>query len=56
MKFNRLRFREGCMGDHQLARDADYRSHLLVNDKLAERIITERISGLWLVAPEYVHP
>jgi hypothetical protein len=56
MKFNRLKFLEGCMGERLLARDSDYLSHLLVNESLAQRILSERISGVWLMSPEGVHP
>ena len=56
MKFNRLKLLRGCMGEHLLARNSDYLSHLLVNDSLAQRILNERFSGVWLMPPEEVHP
>lgn len=56
MKFNRLRLLEGCMGEHQLARNADYLSHILVGDGLAKEMLREKISGVRLAVPEEIHP
>ncbi|MDQ0027790.1 hypothetical protein J2X90_005626 [Variovorax paradoxus] len=38
MSFRHLEYLEGCLGEHQLARDAEYLGHLLVSDSLAQAL------------------
>jgi hypothetical protein len=51
MSFSKLEYVEGCMGDHGLARDAEYLSHVLVSDTVAERLLRESLKGVELVKP-----
>ena len=52
MGFKSLRYSSDCMGDHMLARDAEYSSNLMVSDGLVERLITMNLLGVGLYRPE----
>jgi hypothetical protein len=51
MKFERLRYREGCLGNLDLARDAEYSSHLLVSERLRNAMVSEGLRGIGLYRP-----
>lgn len=53
MSFRHLEYLEGCLGDHQLARDAEYHSHLLVSDSLARAL--SGFAGVSFERPEEVY-
>lgn len=52
MSFRKLVLRGSAMGEHQLARDSQYRSHFLVNDRLAARIRALKFAGVEMRAPD----
>lgn len=53
MSFRHLEYLEGCLGDHQLARDAEYLGHLLVSDSLAQAL--SGFTGVAFERPEEVY-
>ncbi len=50
--FKSLVYKNGCMGEHQLARDEEYKGHLLVGQKIHDAFKTHNVTGVWLVTPE----
>lgn len=56
MAFSRLRFRDDCLGDHHLARHAEFRSHVLVSTTLMDALEALGVKGLWLATWEEIHP
>jgi len=50
--FRRLEYVPSCLGDLQLARDAEYLPHILVGEELQERFVTAGIRGVELYLPE----
>lgn len=56
MKFNRLRHRPGIFNGIHIARERDYRSHLLVNESLADELLRMGFTGLQFMHPEEIHP
>lgn len=53
MSFRHLEYLEGCLGEHQLARDAEYLGHLLVSDSLAQAL--SGFAGVSFERPEEVY-
>lgn len=53
MSFRHLEYLEGCLGEHQLARDAEYLGHLLVSDSLAKGL--SGFAGVSFERPEEVY-
>jgi hypothetical protein len=49
--FKKLRYLEGCLGTHDLAREDEYSSFLLVSERLRNAIVAERTSGIELRLP-----
>lgn len=45
-------YKDGCMGDHHLARDQEYRGNLLVSEEIKSIFDKEKITGVRLVRPE----
>lgn len=55
--FSYLTYKEGCLEKHQLARDEEYESNLLVSEGVKSIFDKEKISGVRLVRPEdYYRP
>lgn len=54
MSFKRLSYVEGCLGEHMLARDAEYLSHLLVSAELVEILNGYKLSCVEFQRPEEV--
>lgn len=50
--FQYLHYLQNCMQDHKLARDQEYKPHLLVNDAIKQIFDKEKIRGVWLARPE----
>lgn len=50
--FHYLTYKPDCMGEHDLARDQEYESHLLVSEKIKNVFDREKISGVSLIRPE----
>ncbi|UVW28438.1 Imm43 family immunity protein [Massilia sp. H6] len=51
MGFRQLSFLDNCMGEHALARDSEYLSHLLVSDRVADNLMRNGFHGVALVDP-----
>lgn len=56
MKFNQLAHLPDALGRHHIARERDYRSHLLVSEHLAAAICSCGCTGIQFDPPESVHP
>jgi hypothetical protein len=52
--FRYLKYQEGCMGPHLFARDAEYSSHLLVDEGAVISLNKENFKGLGLYDPETI--
>jgi len=52
LRFDKLRYRSGALGDVKIARDAEYKSHILVSHSLADALIASKARGLALSGPE----
>jgi len=52
LSFKRLFYKPGCMHKHLIARDADYKTHLLVNEALHDILQNQNLIGMRLVVPE----
>lgn len=52
MSFRYLKYKEDCMKDHVLARDAEYSSNLLVSDAFANKLLVMKLVGVGLYNPE----
>lgn len=50
--FKRLVHKPGCLKDYHLARDEEYKGHLLVSQSIFEAFKSEKITGVWLAMPE----
>ncbi|MBU1927345.1 MAG: DUF1629 domain-containing protein [Pseudomonadota bacterium] len=50
--FTYLTYKPNCMGEHLIARDAEYLGHILVSEELKKVFDTERFTGIRLVRPE----
>ena len=50
--FKSLTYIPGCMGKHKLARDEEYKSHLLVTEEIKQAFSEANIAGVRLVRPE----
>lgn len=50
--FHYLTYKHGCMGDHFLARDQEYRGNLLVSEEVKTIFDKEKVTGVRLVRPE----
>lgn len=48
----RLSYKENCLGNHQMARDAECHSHLLVSPVIREAFMTGKIRGVKLLTAE----
>lgn len=48
MSFRRLEYLDGCLGEHALARDSEYLSHILVSNKLGDALIAAGFAGIAL--------
>jgi hypothetical protein len=49
--FRKLQYLDGCLRTHDLARDDEYSSNLLVSQRLRDRFVDERLSGIGLYLP-----
>ncbi len=47
-----LTYKPDCMQKYDLARDEEYKVHLLVSEKIKQVFDNEKITGVWLVRPE----
>jgi hypothetical protein len=56
MKFNRLRLKESCLGSRLIARCEEYRSYLIVADRLAQAVENSAMTGMSLKRPEDIRP
>jgi hypothetical protein len=54
MSFRKLEYVETCLGEHGLARDAEYMGHLLVADRIATRLRREAGRGIDLLEPTQI--
>jgi hypothetical protein len=54
MSFRRLEYVESCLGEHALARDAEYLGHLLVAEPVAMRLKREGCKGIELLKPSEI--
>ena len=50
--FHYLTYKEGCMGEHQLARDEEYPGNLLVSEKIKSIFEKEKVTGICFIRPE----
>lgn len=50
--FSRAVYKPNCMGEHLLARDSEYHSHILVAKKLKDIFDKEKIKGVRLALPD----
>ncbi|WP_131777829.1 imm11 family protein [Legionella fairfieldensis] len=50
--FRYLTYRPGCMGNHKIARDEEYKSHLLVSEEIKQVFEKEKIKGIWFIKAE----
>jgi hypothetical protein len=55
MGFRKLHYRQGCLGRYHIARDAEYRSHLLVSARVYEQFQHSKITGVALLFPQEVY-
>jgi len=51
-RVKRLIYKAGCLGNHKLARDEEYKGNLLVSDFLHNILSKHNFTGLWLAEPE----
>lgn len=49
LSFTRIRYMEGCLLNHHIARNREYTSHILVSSKLREIFKKEKVSGVSFV-------
>jgi hypothetical protein len=49
---NYLTYKPGCMGNHKLARDEEYKGNLLVTEEVKQVFKKEKITGIWFATPE----
>lgn len=54
ISFRFLKYKDGCLGGHVLARDAEYSSNLIVSQALAEKLLDMEVTGVGLYLPENV--
>jgi hypothetical protein len=54
--FRRLRFMDNCLGEHHIARDAEYLPHILVDQAVRTAFEDEKIRGVQFVPPENYLP
>ncbi|MDP3269971.1 MAG: hypothetical protein Q8M40_13115 [Legionella sp.] len=52
LRFRRLVYKPGCMGIHMLARDNEYKVHLLIAEEIKQLFEKEKFKGIWFVTPE----
>jgi len=45
-------YKPHCLGAHYLARDEEYKGHLLANDAIKKLFEKHKIMGAWIVRPE----
>ena len=45
-------YKTNCLGAHYLAREEEYKGHLLVNDAIKRLFEKHKITGVWIVRPE----
>lgn len=55
MSFRKLRYVEGCLGAHNLARDTEYLAHLLVSEVIVHAIKSQHLRDIELVMPTEVN-
>ncbi|WP_146204492.1 imm11 family protein [Massilia glaciei] len=55
MGFRKLRHRPNCLGERHLARDVEYRSHLLASEKVLGLLRRLKAKGAELLTAEEVH-
>jgi len=51
MKIRKMRYHDGCLGDFDLARDAEFLSNLLVSKRLHDAMSEEGLRGIGLYLP-----
>jgi hypothetical protein len=56
MKFKRLALKQGCLGEHHLARESDKKSYLYVSERLKKAFYSKGWRGYLFSPPESVHP
>lgn len=54
MSFRRLSLLPGCLGQHGLARDSEYSSHLLVSDVIVTRLSCAGLKGIAFISPSEI--
>ncbi len=54
MGFRSLKYEDDCLGEHALARDAEYSSNLIVSQALAEKLLEMKVTGIGLYLPENI--
>jgi len=52
LSFRYVVYKPNCLGIHYLARDEEYKGHLLVNDAIKHLFEKHKITGAWIVRPE----
>jgi hypothetical protein len=52
MSFRYLKYKDGCLGEHALARDEEYSSNLIVSQALVEKLRELKVTGVALYLPE----
>lgn len=51
MSFRKATHLENCLGEHKIARDTEYLSHLVVSDVIKELFTMEKFTGIALINP-----
>lgn len=52
LRFKKLVYKPHCMMKHQLARDEEYKPHLLASQGIYDAFKRENITGVWLARPD----
>lgn len=52
LRFRYLTYKPGCMGNHKLARDAEYLSHILISEEIKKAFEMEKIKGVRCITSE----
>lgn len=54
LSFKRLAYLDDCLGEHELARDAEYTAHLLVSEGLVASLRARRVTGVEFCLPSEI--
>lgn len=55
MGFRKLQHKRGCLGSHELARDTEYMSHVLISERLRAGFVEGKLRGLGLYLPSQMY-